>query len=78
MSAEMHAFDRLPYSLRRAIDESPFGSSAFLCHQLIIRGHVSYEVAEARIRGFQTVEDAGKWLAYGQRTVFGTQLRQMV
>lgn len=76
MSAEMHSFDKLPYGLRRAIDESPYGSSAFLCICMIQRGRVTADEAERRIRGWKRWEDARDWNALGQRVAFGSPIRE--
>lgn len=78
MSKEMEAFDRLPYNLRRAIDEAPYGVSALLTEAAIRRGRTTADAATARIRGFQGHSDAREFFHQLQRWIFGRVERTLV
>lgn len=70
-SAEMEAFDQLPYDLRRAIDESPWNTCAAWTLMAIQRLHITPEEAARRVRAFACWEDARDYFNWQQDVLAG-------
>lgn len=72
-SAEMEAFDQLPYDLRRAIDESPWNTCAIFTLKAIQYRRITPEEAARRVRAFARWEDARDYFNWQQDALMGAR-----